>query len=52
MRRVELLQLGILGREAAAGGGVDDEKGLAFVLGEGNVAAILGLYGEIIDAHA
>lgn len=37
---VEGLEAGVLGREAALGGGVDDEDDLALVVGEGDFLAL------------
>ena len=44
---VEILKGIVLGREATAGGGVDDEKHLALVRGQGHLFAVLGLDGAV-----
>ena len=51
VRFVKLLQRFVLRREAAAGGGVDNQQYLALVISQRNAAAILCLYGKIVDAH-
>ena len=48
---VDLLQLLVLGGEAAAGGGVDDQQDLALVVGQRHILSLAGLDGEIINVH-
>ena len=46
---IEGLQTGVLRGEASKAGGVDDEDDLAFISGEGEVFAVDGLEGEVVD---
>ena len=48
---IDLLHGAVLGREAAGGGGVDDEQDLAGVVLQCDLAAVLGGNGEIINVH-
>ena len=49
-RGVQLLELGVRGREAALSGGVHHQQHATPVVGERHVVALLILYGKVIDA--
>ena len=48
---VHLFEGLVVGREAAAGRGVDDEKDLALELGEGDLGSVGLREGVVVNAH-
>src|SRR5262249_30022428 len=48
---VELLEAGVLARETALAGGVDDQHDLVAVVGERRRGPVDGFGGEVVDAH-